>query len=220
MNNTNLPNHPLATPELRVMQKWSGVASWLLALSMIVAPLIYLVGDLRNAFGPFLYTLADALFGPVWGVSLVVSVLSLRARIGECAPLRASMALWAAILAAGAMIMVACIRFANRSYHLAHPELHLETSTLVLVVWGTTLAGITAAGWHFLGWALILLGAAGAKSGRIPPSLCVVYLIAGVFSICVFLIPNVEEVASTLGVIWATWQGVVLWKGAPEEKEK
>jgi hypothetical protein len=29
-----------------------------------------------------------------------------------------------------------------------HPELHLETSTLVLVVWTTLVAGVIAAGWQ------------------------------------------------------------------------
>ncbi|MFN8454633.1 MAG: hypothetical protein U0401_08175 [Anaerolineae bacterium] len=39
-----------------------------------------------------------------------------------------TLALLAALLAAGAIIAVACIRSANRHYHLLHPDLHLEDS--------------------------------------------------------------------------------------------
>jgi hypothetical protein len=45
-----------------------------------------------------------------------------------------ALALMAAILAAGVMIAVACIRSANCQYHLMHPELHLENSSTVLIV--------------------------------------------------------------------------------------
>ena len=55
-----------------------------------------------------------------------------------------SLAMWAAVLAAGAMVAVACIRAANRHYHIDHPDLHLESSTTVLVVWGTLVAGVSA----------------------------------------------------------------------------
>jgi len=55
-----------------------------------------------------------------------------------------SLAMWAAVLAAGAMVAVACIRSANRHYHIDHPDLHLESSTTVLVVWGTLVAGVSA----------------------------------------------------------------------------
>ena len=102
------------------------ISSILLAVAFIVAPLIYLVGNLRDAMGPFSYAVADFLYGPVWAASLVTLVFTLRERIGERAPRRMSLALLAAVLAAGAMVAVACIRSANRHYHLIHPELHLE----------------------------------------------------------------------------------------------
>ena len=127
------------------------ISSILLAVAFIVAPLIYLVGNLRDAMGSFTYAVADFLYGPVWAASLVALVFMLRERIGERAPRRMSLALLAAVLAAGAMIAVACIRSANRQYHLIHPELHLESSTTVLIVWTTLVAGVTGAGWHFLG---------------------------------------------------------------------
>jgi hypothetical protein len=149
----------------RTMQKWGAAASFLLAVAFIVAPLIYLVGDLRSVIGQYAYSLADALYGPVWGASLVTAVFALRERISSRAPRRMSLAQLAAILAAGTMVIVACIRAANRHYHLIHPELHLENNPLVLIVWTTLVAGVSAAGWHFLGWTLVLFGSAGWSSG-------------------------------------------------------
>jgi hypothetical protein len=201
------------------IQKWGGLASFLLVVAFIVAPLIYLVGDLREAFGPFTYAVADFLYGPVWAASLVVAVFALRERIGERAPRRMTLALLAAALAAGAMVAVACIRSANRQYHLIHPELHLETSTTVLVVWTTIVAGVTAAGWHFLGWALVLVGSAGWTSGRLPRVLSVLYLVGGIASLFVYLLPNLEEIAALLGVVWGVGQGIFLWKVEPGETQ-
>jgi hypothetical protein len=201
------------------IQKWGGLASFLLVVAFIVAPLIYLVGDLRNAFGPFAYSLADFLYGPVWAASLVTAVLALRERIGERASRTMSLALLVAVLAAAAMVLVACIRSANRSYHITHPELHLESSTTVLVVWTTLVAGVTAAGWHFIGWALVLIGSAGWTSGRLPRVLCVLYLVGGIASLFVYVYPNLEGFAATLGVAWGIWQGILLWKWKPTETE-
>src|SRR5262245_150004 len=105
------------------IQKWGGLASFLLGVAFIVAPLIYLIGNLRDALGAFGYSVADLLYGPVWAASLVTMVSALRERMGERAPRRMSMALLAAALAAATMVIVACIRSANRAYHLHHPEL-------------------------------------------------------------------------------------------------
>jgi len=58
-------------------------------------------------------------------------------------------------------VAVALIRSANRHYHITHPELNLDVSTPVLVVWTTIVAGVNAVGWHFLGWVLVLVGSAG-----------------------------------------------------------
>ena len=60
------------------MWKWAGLSSFLLTLTFIVPPWIYLVGDLRAAIGPFAYALADFLYGPVWAASLVTAVFALR----------------------------------------------------------------------------------------------------------------------------------------------
>ena len=165
--------------------------------------------------GPFAYSLADLLYGPVWAASLVTSIFALREHIGKWAPQRMSFALLAAVLAAGAMVMVACIRASNRHYHLIHPELHLENSTTVLVVWNTIVQGVIAAGWHFLGWVLLLVGSAGWTTRSLPYGLSSVCLVGGIVCLFVFLFPNIEPAAAGLGVVWAVWQGIFLWKVKP-----
>ena len=193
------------------------ISSILLAVAFIVAPLIYLVGNLRDAIGPFSYGVADFLYGPVWAASLVTLVFTLRERIGERAPRRMSLALLATVLAAAAMIAVACIRSANRQYHLAHPELHLEDSQTVLIVWMTLVAGVTGAGWHFLGWALLLIGSAGWTSGQLPPALTVLNLVGGVVSLFVYLLPELEGLAGMFVIVISIWQGVLLWRSGSAE---
>jgi hypothetical protein len=195
------------------------ISALLLAVAFIVAPMIYLVGNLRDAMGPFSYALADFLYGPVWAASLVSLVFMLRERIGERAPRRMSLALLAALLAAGTMVLVACIRSANRHYHLIHPELHLENSQTVLIVWTTLVAGVTGAGWHFLGWALVLVGSAGWTSRRLPRLLSVLYLLGGIVSLFVYLLPEFEGLAGLLAVVVSIWQGILLWRNGPEETQ-
>ena len=65
------------------LQKWGSLASFLMAAAYLVAPLIYLTGNLRASFGPFSYDLADFLYGPLWAASLVTAIYALREHIGE-----------------------------------------------------------------------------------------------------------------------------------------
>ena len=199
------------------MQKWGGVASFLLAAAFIVAPLIYLTGNLRSALGPLAYDLADLLYGPVWAASLVTAVFALRERIGGSAKRRMTLSLLAAVLAAGAMVTVACIRSANRHYHLMHPELNLEKSTTVLVVWTTLLAGVTAAGCHFLGWSFVLLGSAGWSTRRLPRLLSVLYLAIGTASLFAYLYKDSDLSIAPLVAAVSIWQGILLLKAGPAE---
>jgi hypothetical protein len=208
-----------ADPKHLAVQKLGGVASFLLAPAFIVPSLIYLTGNLREASGPLAYNLADFLYGPVWAASLVTAVFALRERMGECAQRRMTLALLAALVAAGAMVSVACIRSANRHYHLMHPELHLEESTTVLVVWTTLVAGVTATGWHFLGWSFMLLGSAGWTTRYLPRGLSVLYLVAGMASLFVYLLPEMEGNVVVLGVVASIWQGILLWKTEPGETQ-
>lgn len=203
------------TPPMRT-QKWGGLASIVLAAALIAAPLIYLTGNLRDAFGAITYFFADFLYGPLWAASFITAFLAIRERIGEYAPRRMSLAQLTAILAAGTMVLIACIRSANRQYHLLHPELHLEESTTVLAVWTTLVAGLTGAAWHFLGWAQILIGWAGWASNRLPRGLCIVYLIGGFVSFSVYMFPLQEGTATLFAVIWSLWQGIIFLRNNPE----
>lgn len=201
------------------MQKWGGLASFLLAVAFIVPPWIYLVGDLRAATGPFVYALADFLFGPVCAASLVMALVALRERIGERAPRQMSLALLAAALAAAMFVTAAFFRSANRQYLLLHPELSDALSTTLLMAWTTIVAGVIATGWHFLGWALVLVGSAGWASRRLPRELSVLYLVAGTASLFEYLLPNLEGSVVALGVVVSIWQGIVLWKAEPRETQ-
>jgi len=199
------------------IHKWGGLASFLMAVSFVVSGWIYLTENLRDALGPLTYGLADFLSGPLWAAGLVTAVFALRERIGESAPRRMTLALLVALIAAAAFVVVACIRSANRHYHLIHPELHLETSSTVLTVWTTLVAGLIGAGWHFLGWALVLIGSAGWTSGRLPRGLSGLFLVGGVASMFVYLLPGIEGNAILLGLIVSIWQGILLWKAEPGE---
>jgi hypothetical protein len=201
------------------LQKWGGLTSFLLAGAFVLSSLIYLTGDLRAASGPFTYALADFLYGPVWAASLLTAVFALRERIGERAQRRMTLALLAAALAAEAMVSVACIRSANRHYHLMHPDLHLEASTTVLIVWATLVAGVIGAAFHFLGWTLLLTGSAGWTSRRLPRALNALYWVGGTVSLFVYLLPELEGAAVMLGVVVSIWQGILLWKTEPGTTE-
>jgi hypothetical protein len=195
------------------------LSSILLAVTIIVAPWIYLTGNLRDPLGSFSYGLADFMYGPVWGASLVTLVYILREYIGARAPHRMSLALLAAVLSAGVAILIACIRSANRHYHVIHPELHLENSSAVLTVWTTLVAGLTGASWHFLGWALVLIGSAGWTSGSLPRLLSMLYLLAGIASLFVYLRSDLDGLAALLGIIVSIWQGILLWKSDSGERQ-
>ncbi len=201
------------------IQKWGGIASFLMAVTFIVSSLIYLMGNLRDAMGPFAYSLADFLYGPVWAVSLIIAVLALRERIGQHAPRRMDLALLASFAAASAFVAVACIRSANRHYHLIHPDLHLESSSAVLTVWTTLVAGMIGTAWHFLGWALVLIGSAGWTSRRLPRLLSAFYLLTGITSLLAYLLPDMEANALAFCVFVSIWQGFLLLKAEPREPQ-
>jgi hypothetical protein len=197
------------------LQRWGALAFFLAPAAAIVSSLLYLTGTLQAPGGPLAYALADLLSGPVLAASLVTAVFALRERFGEeAAPRRMNLALLAACAAAAAFIAVACIRSANRHYHVMHPELHLEGSTTVLVVWTTLVAGVLAAGWNFLGWALLLIGSAGWAS-RLPRALSALYLAAGAAALFVFMLPDIEALAALAGTVVSIWQGILLWRAEP-----
>jgi len=193
------------------VNKWGALASFLLAVSFIVAPLIYLTGNLRDAIGVFAYDLADFLYGPILSASIVIAIYVLRERIGGSASRRMDLALLAAVLSALGMAAVAFFRASNRHYHLLHPELNLEHSTTVLILWTTLVAGVNAIGFHFLGWTFVLLGSASWTSHIFPRLLSVFYFLAGVSALFVYRFSDLEGLVLLLGATIGVWQGILLW---------
>lgn len=202
------PNHQIDSN----IRKWGSIAAFVLAITFFVPGSIYLVGNLRTAMGPFAYHLADFLYGPVWSVSLIAMVFALREKIGNHAPRRMSLALLSAFLSAGMMVAVAFIRSSNRQYHILHPELNLQDSIPVLLIWGTLITGLTSVGWHFLGWAQILISSANYTLHQMPRLLSLLYFAAGIVSLFVYLFPVAEGLGMLLGMVISIWQGALLWK--------
>jgi hypothetical protein len=194
------------------INKWGGLAAFLLPLSFIVAPLIYLIGNLREPLGVLAYELADFLSGPLLAASLVTVTYVLRERLGANALRRMDLALLAAVLAAAGLAAVAFIRASNRHYHLSHPELGLENSTIVLTVWTTLVSAVNALGFHFLGWTFVLLGSAGWTSRLWPRWLTAFYWLAGVPALLVYLFLDLEGFVLLSGMIIGLGQGLWLWK--------
>jgi hypothetical protein len=205
MTNKNIPQKNIFS-----LQKWGAAASFMMALAMPAALWVYLTGNLQQPFGPLLYALADLLYGPVWGACLIIAVLALRDRLRESAPRRMDVALLAAFAAACAFVAVAAMRSANRYYHLAHPELHLEASATVLTVWAVNIAAGIGAACHFLGWAFLLTGWAGWNSERLPRMLSALFLLAGLAGLSVIVLPDMEGAALALTIIASIWQGIYL----------
>ena len=199
------------------INKWGGLASFLIAVSFVVAPLIYLMGNLRDTLGVFAYDLADFLYGPVVSASLITLIYVLREFIGKSAFRRMDLALLAAVLSAVGMAAVAFIRASNRQYHLLHPELNLENSTTVLIMWTTLVAGVSSLGFHFLGWTFILVGSASWTSRLSPRILNVLYFLAGIAGLFVYLFQELEGLVLLLGTIIGIWQGVLLLKNATRQ---
>jgi hypothetical protein len=199
------------------INKWGGLASLLIAVSFVVAPLIYLMGNLRETMGVFAYNLADFLYGPVVSASLITLIYVLREIIGKSAFRRMDLALLAAVLSAAGMAAVAFIRASNRQYHLLHPELNLENSTTVLIMWTTLVAGVSSLGFHFLGWTFILVGSANWTSRLFPRLLNVLYFLAGIAGLFVYLSQELEGLVLLLGTIIGIWQGVLLLKNTTRQ---
>ena len=197
------------------IRKWGGLASFVLVAASVSSSLIYLMGNLRDTIGVFAYALADFLYGPVWAASLITVVFALREYIGVYAPRRMDLALLLSIAAACAFVAVACIRSANRHYHLIHPELHLESSLAVLTVWTTLIAGVIGAAWHIFGWALLWIASAGWTSKRLPRALSMLYILGGLTSLFVYQLPDVEGAAAALSMAISLWQGILFLRTVP-----
>ena len=192
--------------------KSAAFASFLLAVCFVIAPLIYLTGNLRDSLGVYAYNLADFLYGPVTAACLISLVYALRERIGKSALRRMDLALLAALLAGLGMAAVAFIRASNRQYHLNYPDLDLENSITILTAWTTFVTGMNATGFHFFGWVFVLLGAAGWTTRLFPRLLSALMIFAGLSALFVYLFPELEGLALSLGVLIHLWLGTWLWK--------
>ena len=53
----------------------------------------------------------------------------------------------------------------------------------------------------------------------LPPSLSVLYLVGGVASLFVYLLPDMEGLAGMLGIVISIWQGLLLWKSGSGETQ-
>ncbi len=197
------------------IQKLGGLASFVLVAASVSSSLIYLMGSLQDTMGVFAYALADFLYGPVWAASLITMVFALREYLGVYAPRRMDLALLLSIAAACAFVAVACIRSANRHYHLTHPELHLESSLAVLTVWATLIAGVIGAAWHIFGWALLWIASAGWTSKRLPRALSTLYVLGGLTSLFVYQLPDAEGAAAALSMVISLWQGILFLRTVP-----
>lgn len=186
-------------------QKWAGLASFALAVTVIAAPLILVTGP-TQPLRLSIYDVADFLGGPVWSASLITLVYVLKERIGENAPHRLSLALLAAAVSAGASMAAVAIRTANRQYLAAHPG-----GLSALIAWTTVLSGLAAGGRHFLGWSLILLGWAGWTSRQIPRLLSALYVIAGIPALFVYLMPELDATVVLLVIPAGIGQGIWFW---------
>ena len=188
----------------QTLRRVGAVASFLMAFALFLGPLIYLFGNLRDAIGALGYSLADLLYGPVLGASIIVVMAALRERIGSDASTRMSLANKGAVLAAGAFVLMACIRAANRHYFLEHNQSDL-------LAWGTLVAGVNGAAWHFLGWVYVLNGWAGWTSRLLPRALSAAYLAAGVPALFLYQWEGpLEPHAGLLALVVSVWLGVFL----------
>lgn len=209
----------MATKRKNTLQKWGAVASFALAFASIASGMIYLTGNLREANGPLFYSLADLLYGPIWGASFVVVVLALQERLGARAPRRINIALLTAVATAVAFVTVACIRAANRQYLLAHPELGLEFgASSVVIGWTTLVAGLIGVGRHLMGWCLVLLGSAGLASGGAKGPISALYIAAGIAAMLAYVFPDLDAVLILLGFVLSIWQGILFLR--PNAKQR
>ncbi len=100
------------------INKWGALASLLLVLPLLVAPLIYLTVNINHLSGILAYDLADFLSGPFLAACLISVIYILRECIGSRTQRRLDLALLASLLATVGM---AGIYFSTRPVpvHLA-----------------------------------------------------------------------------------------------------
>lgn len=198
------------------MVRCGAIACFLLAASYF-APWIYF-GRPPQGVGLSSYDLADLLYGPVWGASLVTAIFVMRERFAGWAPRRMTLALLAATLAAGASVSVALIRSTNRHYLARHTELNETMVNTLLTAWTTIVTGLIATRYHYLGWTLVLLGTVVWSNRRQDRVLSRLYMVGGITSLFSYLQQEGPNGAALFGVILSIWQGIRLWRDEPDAR--
>ena len=184
--------------------RWGAVASFALAVVMIVAPLLYLTSSPNNPEGLLGYRIADLLYGPVLGACFAGSITVIKVYVGQKAPRRMNAALIAAALAALAMVVTAALRSSNRAYFLEH--------NAPMVAGMQVVPSILSAGKFFLGWSMILMGSASWSARTFPRPLAVLAMVAGTLEMLTFTLRDPSESPTILlTALWAISQGIVLW---------
>jgi hypothetical protein len=69
---------------------------------------------------------------------------------------------------------------------------------------------LITAGYHALGWALLLIGWAALKTKGLPQILSYLLVLAGIFSILMITMGPFGFVVLLLGIAWGLWLGIVL----------
>lgn len=67
------------------------------------------------------------------------------------------------------------------------------------------------------GWAVLLIGLAALRTGKLPKLLATLLMLAGLLSVLAFLIPIFALLAPLLYILWSIWLGIVLFQRADSE---
>jgi hypothetical protein len=134
----------------------------------------------------------------------------MREQVGDYAPRRMSLALVAAIVSGAAMVAVAIMRSTNREYFTA--DLNFDGPTFRAV--SLVVPAVVGTGLHFLGWSMVLIGAAGWTTPGFSRLLSIMYIGAGLPALFAYLQPDeLNGLVIMLTVFVAVVQGIALWKG-------
>lgn len=213
------------------IQKWGTIASLIQATIFLLAPVIYLVlipaatglagpdfadpFKLRPVLAHPAFDWGDFVFGPVWAVSLVITIIALYEHLANAAPRRMRLALIASCLSAALFVGASTVQTVGRHYISIHPEIDAVVYESIFRALSMVVPGLTSGGRHFLGWTLLLLGSAGWTTRKLPRGLCIVYFVGALPALFAYLNPGIGEIVLLPGVIWNIWQGILLWRSEP-----